>query len=185
MFVLREHRSRREPSSDYSVRNSRRGNSTYTELLGVCRSQVVSKRCESSVTDQKIFLFEPDLGQQEFSNVLAVLESGWVALGDQVASFEKKFAEYTGARCAVALNSGTAALHLAYLLAGVRPGDEVIVPSLTFCATVNAVIYCGATPVFADIRGADDWTLDPDDVVNGRLPTTFSPNILNSRRSHS
>ena len=115
---------------------------------------------------QKISLFEPDLGQQESSNILAVLESGWVALGDRVASFEKRFAAYTGARCAVALNSGTAALHLAYLLAGVRPGDEVIVPSLTFCATVNAVIYCGATPVFADIRGADDWTLDPDDVAN-------------------
>jgi len=115
---------------------------------------------------QKISLFEPDLGQQESSNILAVLESGWIALGDQVALFEKRFAAYTGARCAVALNSGTAALHLAYLLAGVRPGDEVIVPSLTFCATVNAVIYCGATPVFADIRNADDWTLDPDDVAN-------------------
>lgn len=134
-------------------------------LLGACRSQVVSECYEASMTAQKIFLFEPDLGTQESLNVLGVLESGWVALGEQVASFEKQFAEYTGSRFAVALNSGTAALHLAYLLAGVQPGDEVIVPSLTFCATVNAVKYCGATPVFADIRGADDWTLDPDDVA--------------------
>jgi dTDP-4-amino-4,6-dideoxygalactose transaminase len=138
----------------------------------------VLERRGASVTAQKISLFEPDLGPKESSNVLAVLESGWVALGDQVASFEKQFAEYTGARCAVALNSGTAALHLAYLLAGVRPGDEVIVPSLTFCATVNAVIYCGATPVFADIRGADDWTLDPDDVAKRITPKTRAVAVM-------
>ena len=86
-------------------------------------------------------------------------------MGPRTAALETAFAEHLGVRHAVAVSSCTAALHLAYLGAGVGPGDEVIVPSMTFAATANAVIYCGATPVFADIVGQHDLSLDPDDVA--------------------
>ena len=77
-------------------------------------------------------------------------------MGPRVEAFEAAFAEHLGCRHAVAVSSCTAALHLAYLAAGVGPGDEVIVPSMTFAATANAVLYCGGTPVFADILGPHD-----------------------------
>ena len=82
---------------------------------------------------------------------MEVLASGWLTLGPRTREFEAAFAEHLGVRHAVAVSSCTAALHLAYLAAGVGPGDEVIVPSMTFAATAAAVIYCGGTPVFADI----------------------------------
>ena len=74
-------------------------------------------------------------------------------MGPRVEAFENAFAEYLGTRHAVAVSSGTAALHLAYKAAGVGPGDEVIVPSFTFVATASAALYCGARPVFADVVG--------------------------------
>jgi dTDP-4-amino-4,6-dideoxygalactose transaminase len=85
-------------------------------------------------------------------------------MGPRTERFEQAFAEYVGGRHAVAVSSCTAALHLAYLGAGVGPGDEVIVPAFTFAATAAAVIYCGATPVFADIVGKHDLGIDPADV---------------------
>jgi dTDP-4-amino-4,6-dideoxygalactose transaminase len=93
--------------------------------------------------------------------VLGVLESAQFVLGPDVASFEDRFACYVGSTRALGVNSGTSALHLALLAAGVGPGDEVITTPLTFIATVSAIDYCGATPVFADV---DPWTLtiDPD-----------------------
>ena len=93
----------------------------------------------------------PAIGPGEISAVLATLESGWLTTGPRVAEFEAAFAEYTGARFAIALNSCTAALHLSLLAAGIGEGDEVITTPLTFCATANAIIHSGATPVFADI----------------------------------
>lgn len=90
--------------------------------------------------------------------VVATYRSGWLSMGPRTADFEESFARYTGAAEAVAVSSGTAALHLACLAAGVGVGDEVVVPSLTFVATVNAVAYTGATPVFADIAGpGEPW----------------------------
>ena len=80
-----------------------------------------------------------------------VLESGWLTMGPRTEEFERSFAEHVGCEHAIAVSSCTAALHLALLAAGVGPGDEVIVPSMTFVATANAVRYCGATPVFAEI----------------------------------
>jgi dTDP-4-amino-4,6-dideoxygalactose transaminase len=85
-------------------------------------------------------------------------------MGPRTEKFEGAFAEYVGARHAVAVSSCTAALHLAYLGAGVGPGDEVIVPAFTFAATAAAAIYCGGTPVFADIPGKHDLGIDPGDV---------------------
>lgn len=102
----------------------------------------------------------PSIGDGEVDAVVSVLESGWLTTGPRVRELEAAIAAYTGARFAIALNSCTAALHLSLLAAGVGPGDEVITTPLTFCATANAIIHTGATPVFADIA-RDTMNLDP------------------------
>jgi perosamine synthetase len=103
------------------------------------------------------------LGPREELAVLDVLRSGWLVQGSKVAEFEAAVASYVGARHAVATSSCTAALHLALLLHGLGPGDEVIVPSFTFIATANAVVYTGATPVFVDIDPRT-YNIDPNTV---------------------
>jgi len=102
----------------------------------------------------------PAIGAGEIAEVIDTLESGWLSTGPRVAAFERAFADYAGAAHAVAVNSGTAALHLSLLAAGVVPGDEVITTPMTFCATANAIIHAGGTPVFADIDPATG-NLDP------------------------
>jgi dTDP-4-amino-4,6-dideoxygalactose transaminase len=86
-------------------------------------------------------------------------------MGPRIQEFERAYADFLGCGHALALSSCTAALHLAYLAVGVEPGDEVIVPSMSFAATSNAVLYCGATPVFADIVGREDLGIDVSDVA--------------------
>jgi dTDP-4-amino-4,6-dideoxygalactose transaminase len=109
----------------------------------------------------RIYLSPPEVGDEERRMLLAAFDSNWIApLGPDVDAFEAEFAERVGVAHAVALSSGTAALHLALLLLGVGPGDEVLVPSFTFVATANAVVYLGATPVFVD-SSPDTWTVDP------------------------
>lgn len=104
---------------------------------------------------------KPIIGEDEVEAVSAVLRSGMVAQGPQVAAFEEEFSqELVDGAFSVAVNSGTSALHLALLAAGVGPGDEVIVPSFTFAATANSVAITGATPVFVDIE-ADYFCMDP------------------------
>jgi dTDP-4-amino-4,6-dideoxygalactose transaminase len=93
----------------------------------------------------------PALGPDEIGEVIATLESGWLSTGPRVRRFEEAFARYVGAPHAVAVNSCTAALHLALLASKIGAGDEVITTPLTFCATANVVVHTGATPVFADI----------------------------------
>jgi len=102
----------------------------------------------------------PVLGIEEIAEVVATLESGWLSTGPRVGAFEHAFAEYVGARHAVAVNSCTAALHLSLIAVGLGPGDEVITSPLTFCATANVVIHAGATPVFADVDPVT-FNLDP------------------------
>ena len=102
----------------------------------------------------------PALGEEEIAEVVATLRSGWIGTGPRVTRFEAEFARYVGAPHAVALSSCTAALHLALLAAAVGPGDEVITTPLTFCATVNAILHAGATPVLADCDPATG-NLDP------------------------
>jgi dTDP-4-amino-4,6-dideoxygalactose transaminase len=102
----------------------------------------------------------PALGEEEIAEVVATLRSGWIGTGPKVARFERDFAAYVGAPHAVALASCTAALHLSLLAAGIGPGDEVITTPLTFCATANAILHAGATPVFADCDAAT-LCLDP------------------------
>jgi dTDP-4-amino-4,6-dideoxygalactose transaminase len=117
-------------------------------------------------------LFDLQLEESDFDAVAETLRSGWLTLGPRTAAFEEAFAAQLGARHAIAVSSCTAALHLAYLAAGVGPGDEVIVPSFTFAATANAVLYCGATPVFAEIRSRERPDLDPEDVERRITPRT-------------
>src|SRR5687768_2747946 len=109
---------------------------------------------------------------EDLAAVEAVLRSGRLRAGEQVEAFEREFAAHIGVAHAVAVSSCTAALHLAYLATGVGPGDEVIVPSITFAASAAAVLYCGGTPVFADVRGPHDIGIDPDDVARRLTPRT-------------
>jgi perosamine synthetase len=117
--------------------------------------------------ERPVPLHEPTFGGREWELVKDCLDSGWVSsAGSYVGRFEQMLADYTGIAHAVAIVNGTAALHLALLAAGVRPGDEVIVPSLTFVATANAVSHCGATPHFADVEDAT-LGLDPAALEKG------------------
>ena len=115
-------------------------------------------------TFPEIPLFDLRLDPEDVEAVMEVLRSGWLTMGPRTAAFEEAFAAHLGVKHAVAVSSCTAALHLSYLAAGVGPGDEVIVPSVTFAATAAAAIYCGATPIFADVLGPHDLSLDPADV---------------------
>lgn len=106
---------------------------------------------------------KPFLTPEAKTFVVDCLDSGWISSkGAYVEKFENEFAEKCGAKHAISVSSGTAALHLALLCVGVGPGDEVLVPDLTFAATANAVILCGATPVLCCVD-KDEWTLDVND----------------------
>jgi dTDP-4-amino-4,6-dideoxygalactose transaminase len=117
-------------------------------------------------------LFDLALDEDDVTAVADTLRSGWLTMGPRTADFEAAFAERLGVPHAVALSSATAALHLAYRAAGVGPGDEVIVPAITFVATAAAARYCGSTPVMADIVGAHDLGLDAADVAARITPRT-------------
>jgi dTDP-4-amino-4,6-dideoxygalactose transaminase len=114
---------------------------------------------------------KPQLDEAEIEAVSGVLRSGIIAEGPRVAEFEQAFAEYTGTEYAVAVNSGTAALHAALLAHGIGKGDEVITSSFSFIATANSVLFTGARPVFADIR-PDSFNLDPHLVEEKITPAT-------------
>lgn len=110
----------------------------------------------------RIYLSSPHMGDLEAAFVAEAFATNWIApLGPHVDAFEKEFCEVVGARHAAALNSGTAALHLALQLVGVGPGDEVLVSTLTFSASVNPIRYLGAEPVFVDSERAS-WNIDPE-----------------------
>ncbi len=117
-------------------------------------------------------LFELNYDEAEEQAVLGVLRSRWISMGPKTLELESAFAAHVGASHAVAVTNCTAALHLSLAALGVGPGDEVIVPSMTFVATVNAVGYVGATPVFADIVGTDDFSINPEHVRRLITPRT-------------
>ncbi len=112
----------------------------------------------------RIPLSDTTLGEEEARAAAEVVRSGWLTQGERVSTFERAFAEMVTARHAVAVSNCTVGLEMAYGAVGVQPGDEVIVPALTFVATANAARRLGATVVFADVRSSDDLCIDPDDV---------------------
>ncbi len=112
----------------------------------------------------RVPLADVTFGEEEEKAVQQVIRSGWLSMGEVTRQFEQEFANFISAKHALAVTNGTAALHLACLAAGIGPGDEVIVPSLTFVATANAVRYTGATPVFADVESLDWLTISPDSI---------------------
>jgi perosamine synthetase len=115
---------------------------------------------------------EPYLGEKELEYVTECVLSGWVSsAGKFVTEFERRFAEFCDTRYAVATSSGTTALHLALVTAGIGAGDEVIVPTMSFIATANAVKYTGATPIFVDSE-PDTWTIDPAQIEPAITPRT-------------
>jgi perosamine synthetase len=112
----------------------------------------------------KIPVYQPSISGNEKKYVNECLDSTWISSkGKFVVEFEKRFCEYTEVNLATTVSNGTVALHLALLALGIGPGDEVIVPTLTYIASVNAISYTGATPVFVDSL-KDTWQLDPEDV---------------------
>jgi dTDP-4-amino-4,6-dideoxygalactose transaminase len=126
----------------------------------------------SAVTEAMVPLSDTTLGEEEALAAAEVVRSGWLTQGERVRAFEAAFAEMVGARHAIAVANCTVALELALDAVGVRPGDEVIVPALTFVATANAARRLGAVPVFADVASEDDLTMDPADVARKRTPRT-------------
>jgi len=114
---------------------------------------------------------QPLIEEPEIDEVVQSLRSAWLGTGPKVAAFEKLIAEYKGVQYAVAVNSCTAGLHLSCIALGLQPGDEVIVPAMTFCASVNAIIHVGATPILADVE-SDTFNIDPEQVRRRISPRT-------------
>lgn len=118
-----------------------------------------------SKSENFIPVAEPVLSGNELAYVTDCIRSGWVSsIGEYVTRFESDFARFCSAKHGIATSNGTTALHLALVVLGIGPGDQVIVPTLTFIATANAVAYTGATPIFADSE-PNTWNLDPNDVA--------------------
>jgi len=118
------------------------------------------KVAQNSVSE-RISIAQPYLGKEETENVSRAMNSGWISSqGEFIKKFEEEFSKYCGTKYGVATSNGTTALHLALTALGIKEGDEVIVPNLTFVATANAVKYCNATPVFVDVH-PDYWGIDP------------------------
>src|SRR5262249_26811799 len=121
---------------------------------------------------ERIQVARPDMTHREFRALLDAFLSSWISSkGPYVEKFEDEFGRFVGTRHAVAVSNGTVALHLALAALGVGPGDEVIVPDLTFAATINAVLYCGATPVLVDVD-AETWNMSLAGVEGAVTPRT-------------
>ncbi|MGA7688985.1 MAG: aminotransferase class I/II-fold pyridoxal phosphate-dependent enzyme [Jiangellales bacterium] len=140
-----------------------------------------SSSSDGSTAHRRIYLSPPDTGELERDYVLRALESGWVApVGPDLDDFERDLAAFTGWSGVAAVSSGTAALHLALLVSGVQPGDDVLVSTFTFAASANAVVHAGGTPVFVDSDRVT-WNMDPNllaDVLDQRRRANRLPRAL-------
>jgi len=123
------------------------------------------------MTNQMLPFHRPEITDDDVHSVVETLRSGWLTTGPKVKRFEEDFAKYLGCRHAVAVNSGTAALHLALDAIGIKEGDDVIVPTMTFAATAEVVLYFRANPVLVDCR-PDTLNLDPKQIENAITPRT-------------
>jgi dTDP-4-amino-4,6-dideoxygalactose transaminase len=135
------------------------------------REFLMTSRIQRPERESFLVFGAPRIEREEIEEVEATLKCGWLGTGPRVARFETDFASYKSASDAAAVNSCTAALHLSMLAAGIGPGDEVITTALTFCATVNAIIHAGATPVLADVDPTT-MNIDPEALVRGITPRT-------------
>ncbi len=132
----------------------------------------VAKQYEESPAQRDFIVFgAPQICDDEIDEVVDSLRSGWLGTGPKVAKFEGMFKEYTGAEHAMALNSCTAGLHLSMLVAGLKPGDEVISTPMTFCATINTILHAGATPVLVDCE-RESQLIDPQRIEDAITPKT-------------
>ncbi len=132
---------------------------------------VESTGIAAPVREQLLPFCVPDLGEAEINEVVDTLRSGWITTGPKTQEFERRFAAYVGARHAIAVSSCTHGLLVALAVAGIGPGDEVIVPTMTFCATANVVIHLGATPVLVDVE-PDTLNIAPAAVEQAITPRT-------------
>jgi dTDP-4-amino-4,6-dideoxygalactose transaminase len=114
---------------------------------------------------EPIALSDIDLDEEEIKSVIKVLKSKWLSMGPVTEKFEKKFSKYLNIKYSFGVSNGTAALHIANKVLGIKPGDEVILPSLTFVATANATLYCGGKPIFVDITSPENLNMSPDDIL--------------------
>jgi dTDP-4-amino-4,6-dideoxygalactose transaminase len=120
----------------------------------------------------RVPLTDIEMTEDDVQAVIDCLDSGWLTMGPRTQAFERALAAYVGTPHAVTVSSGTAALHLACLAAGVGPGDEVIAPAFTFVASASAARYVGAEPVLCDVKSAKDFNIDPADVARRITPRT-------------
>lgn len=127
---------------------------------------------------KSIPLSDIDMGEEEINSVLEVLKSKWLSMGPVTQEFEKEFSDYLNIKHAFGVSNCTAALHLANRVLGIGPGDEVIIPSLTFVATANATLYCGGKPVFADIKSPEDLNISPEDILEKITPKTKAVTVM-------
>lgn len=133
----------------------------------------------SSTIQWKVQLFKLNYDEREYSAVMDTLKSGWITMGQNTLDFEEAYAEELGegSKC-VAVSNGTAALHIAVLACGIRPTDEVIVPSLTFIADLNSVRVSGGEVVIGDVTSLKDWAIDPADIEAKITPKTKAVMIV-------
>lgn len=139
--------------------------------MGIDKEKTKPALCGGTpVRDKKIFYGHQYIDEADIQAVVDVMRSDYLTCGPKIGELERKLCEVTGAKYAVVCSNGTAALHMACMAAGVGPGDEVITTPITFAASANCALYCGARPVFVDIR-EDTYNIDPESVaekVNGR-----------------
>jgi len=133
--------------------------------------QTTANSIDAPVREMFLPFNQPDIGQAEIDEVVNTLRSGWITTGPKTKEFERCFAEYIGARHAIAVNSCTGGLHVALAAAGVSPGGEVIMPTMTFCATANVVVHLGATPIIVDVE-PDTLNIDTQRLEAAITPRT-------------
>jgi dTDP-4-amino-4,6-dideoxygalactose transaminase len=124
------------------------------------------------MTEWRVPLTDIAMAEEDVQAVLACLESGWLTMGPRTKAFEEALGAFVDSPHAMTVSSGTAALHLAFLAAGIGPGDEVIAPAVTFIASAAAARYVGAEPVLCDVRGPHDFNIDPEDAARRITPRT-------------
>jgi dTDP-4-amino-4,6-dideoxygalactose transaminase len=133
--------------------------------------QAMTDLIDKPVREMFLPFNRPDISQAEIDEVIDTLRSGWITTGPKTKEFERRFAAHVGARHALAVNSCTGGLHVALAAAGIGPGDEVIVPTMTFCATANVAVHLDATPILADVE-PDTLNIDPQCLEAAITPRT-------------